>query len=227
MNAKEIRKKLLEMQDLEYKSFHLNLMPGVDPDTVIGIRTPVLRKFAKEIFKSGDYADFFNDFPHKYYDEMNLHGFILSEIKDYDTVIKELDKFLPYVNNWATCDLLSPKKAFTKNLKRLLTDIDRWINSKDVYTIRFGIEMLMTFYLDNEFRTEYNDMVASVQSEEYYVNMMKAWYFATALAKQYEKTVPYIEKHILDDWTHRKSIQKARESNRITLEQKEYLKSLK
>lgn len=227
MTSKEIRDRLFEMQDKEYKEFHLNLMPGVDPDTVIGIRTPLMRKFAKEVFKSGEYEEFFEDFPHKYYDEMNLHGFILCEIKDYDYVIKELNKFLPYVNNWATCDLISPKKAFSKNLDRLLVDINRWIDSGDLYTIRFGVEMLMTFYLDELFKPEYNDIVAAIESEEYYVNMMKAWYFATALAKQYEATIPYIEKHVLDDWTHKKSIQKARESYRITNEQKEYLKTLK
>lgn len=227
MTCKEIRDRLFEMQDLDYKAFHLGLMPGVDPDTVIGVRTPLMRKFAKEVFKSGDYEEFFNDFPHEYYDEMNLHGFILCEIKDYDYVIKELDKFLPYVNNWATCDLVSPKKAFSKNLDRLLIDINRWVKSKDTYTIRFGIEMLMTFFLDEEFKPEYNEIVASVKSEEYYVKMMVAWYFATALAKQYEATIPYIEKHRLEEWTHRKSIQKAKESYRITKEQKEYLNTLK
>lgn len=227
MTKDEIRNRLFEMKDDEYKVFQLNLMPGVEPDTVLGVRTPLLRKFSKEVFKSKDYDDFLNDFPHKYYDEMNLHGFILCEIKDYDKVVGELDKFLPYVNNWATCDLLNPKKAFAKNLDRLIIDIKRWIASEDIYTIRFGIEMLMSYFLDENFLPEYNDIVASVRSEEYYVNMMKAWYFATALAKQYDATISVIENRALDKWTHRKSIQKARESYRITAEQKEYLKSLK
>lgn len=227
MTKDEIRNRLFEMKDDEYKVFQLNLMPGVEPDTVLGVRTPLLRKFSKEVFKSKDYDDFLNDFPHKYYDEMNLHGFILCEIKDYDKVVGELDKFLPYVNNWATCDLLNPKKAFAKNLDRLIIDIKRWIASEDTYTIRFGIEMLMSYFLDENFSPEYNDIVASVRSEEYYVNMMKAWYFATALAKQYDATISVIENRALDEWTHRKSIQKARESYRITAEQKEYLKSLK
>lgn len=227
MTKDEIRNRLFEMKDDEYKVFQLNLMPGVEPDTVLGVRTPLLRKFSKEVFKSKDYDDFLNDFPHKYYDEMNLHGFILCEIKDYDKVVGELDKFLPYVNNWATCDLLNPKKAFAKNLDRLIIDIKRWIASEDIYTIRFGIEMLMSYFLDENFLPEYNDIVASVRSEEYYVNMMKAWYFATALAKQYDATISVIENRALDEWTHRKSIQKARESYRITAEQKEYLKSLK
>ena len=227
MTKDEIRNRLFEMKDDEYKVFQLNLMPGVEPDTVLGVRTPLLRKFSKEVFKSKDYDDFLNDFPHKYYDEMNLHGFVLCEIKDYDKVVGELDKFLPYVNNWATCDLLNPKKAFAKNLDRLIIDIKRWIASEDTYTIRFGIEMLMSYFLDENFLPEYNDIVASVRSEEYYVNMMKAWYFATALAKQYDATISVIENRTLDEWTHRKSIQKARESYRITAEQKEYLKSLK
>ena len=227
MTKDEIRNRLFEIKDDEYKVFQLNLMPGVEPDTVLGVRTPLLRKFSKEVFKSKDYDDFLNDFPHKYYDEMNLHGFVLCEIKDYDKVVGELDKFLPYVNNWATCDLLNPKKAFAKNLDRLIIDIKRWIASEDTYTIRFGIEMLMSYFLDENFLPEYNDIVASVRSEEYYVNMMKAWYFATALAKQYDATISVIENRTLDEWTHRKSIQKARESYRITAEQKEYLKSLK
>lgn len=227
MTSEEIRARLFEMQDIDYKAFQLKLMPGVDEASVIGVRTPALRAFAKEIFKSGDYEEFLSQMPHEFYDEMNLHGFILCEMKDYDRVIEEINRFLPFVNNWATCDLVSPKKAFKKNLGRLLDDIKRWMNSKETYTIRFGIEMLMSFYLDEEFQEEYLEMVAAVQSEEYYVNMMKAWYFATALAKQYEATIPYIEGRKLDDWCHKKSIQKARESYRITPEQKEYLKSLK
>lgn len=227
MTNKEIEKRLFELQDLGYKEFHLNLVPGMDPDFVIGVRTPELRKLAKEIFKSGDYEGFLKELPHKHYEEMNLHGFILCEMKDYDRVISEIDRYLPYVDNWATCDLVSPKKAFKNNYDRLLTEIKKWMSSTETYTIRFGIEMLMSFYLDDMFKEEYLQWVADVKSDEYYVNMMIAWFFATALAKQYEATLPFIEKHVLDDWTHRKSIQKARESLRITKEQKEYLKTLK
>lgn len=227
MTNKEIEKRLFELQDLGYKEFHLNLVPGMDPDFVIGVRTPELRKLAKEIFKSGDYEGFLKELPHKHYEEMNLHGFILCEMKDYDRVISEIDRYLPYVDNWATCDLVSPKKAFKNNYDRLLTDIKKWMSSTETYTIRFGIEMLMSFYLDDMFKEEYLQWVADVKSDEYYVNMMIAWFFATALAKQYEATLPFIERHVLDDWTHKKSIQKARESLRITKEQKEYLKTLK
>lgn len=226
MNKEEIRARLFELQDLEYRLFQAKLMPGVELDNIIGVRTPVLRAFGKELFKSGDYDSFLEEVPHKYYDEMNLHGFLLCELKDYDRVVAELDRFLPYVDNWATCDLMTPKKAFKKNLDRLEVDIQRWIKAKDTYTIRFGIEMLMCFFLDDAFDEKYLQWVAEVQSEEYYVKMMQAWYFATALAKQYEATLPYIENHRLEDWTHRKSIQKARESFRITPEQKEYLKTL-
>ena len=224
---KKVRKQLLDWQDIEYKAFQCKLMPGIAEETVIGVRTPLLRSYAKTLYKSGDYQNFLDGLPHAYYDERNLHGFILSDMKDYDKVLAELERFLPYIDNWATCDLLSPKKAFKKNLDKLLVKIREWMASTETYTIRFGIEMLMTFYLDEHFQPEYLEWVSAVQSEEYYVNMMKAWYFATALAKQYEATIPYIENRVLDDWTHKKSIQKARESFRITPAQKEYLKSLK
>ncbi len=202
-------------------------MPGVDEDTVIGVRTPALRSLAKEIFKSGEYDDFLSEMPHKYYDEMNLHGFILCEMKDYDNVIAKIEVMLPYINNWATCDLISPKKAFKNNLDKLFVKINEWIKSTDTYTIRFGIEMLMTFFLDDLFKPEYLTLVSNVQSDEYYVNMMRAWYFATALAKQYDDTVKLIESKTLDVFTQNKSIQKARESYRITAEQKEYLNTFK
>ncbi len=227
MKPEEIRTHLFEMQDVKYRDFQTGLIPGVNPDKVIGVRTPQLRVFAKELFKSGDYAQFLDLMPHDYYDEMNLHGFVICEMKDYDTVISYLDCFLPCVDNWATCDLLSPKKAFKKNIDRLILDIRRWMDAQDTYTIRFGIEMLMSWFLDDEFKPEYLKWVADISSDEYYINMMRAWYFATALAKQYDSALLYIEGHILDDWTHLKTIQKARESYRITDDQKNYLKSLK
>lgn len=227
MTNKEIRKYLFDNQDKEYRLFQIKLTPGVDPESVIGVRLPIIKAFAKELVKTSEYEGFIADIPHEYYDEMNLHAFILSELKDYDRVISELDKFLPYVDNWATCDSLIPKKAFKKRLDSLDSEAKKWMAETGTYTIRFGIKILMTFYLDNEFKPEYLDMVSAVESDEYYVNMMKAWYFATALAKQYEATIPYIEQKRLDDWTHKKTIQKARESFRISPEQKEYLKSLK
>lgn len=222
----KIQEMLFEVQDLEYREFHSKLMPTIDPETIIGVRTPVLRKLAKKVAKMPEAESFLKTLPHKYYEENNLHGFLLEEIKDYDACIKALDIFLPYVDNWATCDMMSPK-VFKKHLPRLLDEIKRWIASGETYTIRFGIGMLMRFYLDEAFELTYPEMVAEVHSEEYYVNMMRAWYFATALAKQYEKVLPFIEDKRLDVWTHNKAIQKSVESNRITKEQKEYLKTQK
>lgn len=218
--------RLFEMQDIKYRDFQCKLIPGIDVETVIGVRTPQLRAYAKELFKAGEYKEFLNELPHKYYDENNLHGFILCLIKDYDEALAELERFLPYVDNWATCDLMRPN-AFDKNRDRLIEDIRRWMASDEVYTIRFGEEMLMTFFLDDDFEVEYLDWVATIRSEEYYVNMMTAWFFATALAKQYDATLPYIEGMRLDKWTHNKAIQKARESYRVSDDQKAYLKTLK
>lgn len=222
----DIQRCLFELQDLKYREFHSSLMPTVSPDAVIGVRTPELRKFAKKFAKEPEAKDFLKELPHTYYEENNLHGFLIEGIKDYDACIRALDEFLPYVDNWATCDLMAPK-VFKKHLPELLEKIKEWIASGRTYTIRFGIGMLMRFYLDDAFSPEYLEMVASVKSGEYYVNMMIAWYFATALAKQYERTVPYIEKNRLERWTHNKTIQKAVESYRITVGQKEYLKTLK
>lgn len=221
-----IRGKFFEMQDLKYRDFQSKLIPTIDKDTVIGIRTPQLRKFAKEFSKSNQVNDFFKNVPHKYYEENNLHGFLIENIKDYDTAILELNHFLPYVDNWATCDLMSPK-IFKKHLPELLTEIKNWVKSDKTYTVRFGIGMLMSFFLDKEFSSEYPAIVASIKSDEYYVNMMIAWYFATALAKQYDSVLPYIEEQKLDAWTHNKAIQKSIESYRITDEQKAYLRTLK
>ncbi|MDO4545814.1 MAG: DNA alkylation repair protein, partial [Bacillota bacterium] len=225
MTQQTIRERLFSMQDLKYKDFNCKLMPTVDPDTVIGVRTPELRKLAKELAGSEEAEAFLKSLPHEYYDENNLHGFLIEKIKDYDACIAAVDAFLPYVDNWATCDLMSPK-VFKTHLPQLLSEIRRWISSDETYTIRFGIEMLMTFYLDDEFSQEYPDMVAKLRSEEYYVNMMIAWYFATALAKQYDAVLPYIREQRLDLWTHNKAIQKAVESRRITDDQKAYLKTL-
>ena len=201
-------------------------MPGIDIERIIGIRTPQLRKLAKDFAKDAEIDDFLSSLPHKYYDENNLHGFIIAEMKDYDRTIAEIDRLLPYIDNWATCDLIRPK-SFCKNHDKLIKDIRRWMKSSKTYTIRFGIEMLMTHFLDDDFCPEYLEWVASITNDEYYVKMMVAWYFATALAKQYDATLPIIEQKRLASWTHNKTIQKAIESYRITDEQKEYLKGLK
>lgn len=221
-----VQAQLFAMQDLQYRDFHCKLMPTVKPETVIGIRTPELRKFAKAFSKTPEAAAFLKILPHKYYEENNLHGFLIESMKDYDQTVAALDAFLPYVDNWATCDLMRPK-AFQKHLPELLEQIRKWIASDHTYTIRFGIEMLMTFYLDDQFQPEYLEWAANVHSEEYYVNMMTAWYFATALAKQYQAALPYIQQYRLEPWTHNKTIQKAIESYRITDETKGYLRSLK
>lgn len=223
---KEIVDELFKMQDKEYHDFQVKLIPTASPDTFIGIRTPILRKYAKDLVKENNYSLFLEELPHKYFDENQLHAFIISELKDYDECIKYINEFLPYVDNWATCDQMSPK-VFKKHHDKLLNEIKKWINSKETYTIRFGVGMLMQHFLDEDFKAEYLKMISSIRSEEYYVNMMKAWYFATALAKQYKDTIPYIENKELDVWTHNKAIQKSVESYRITEEQKEYLKSLK
>lgn len=217
---------LFELQDLKYRDFNASLIPTVDKETVIGVRTPQLRKLAKELSKDPDIGIFLRTLPHKYYEENNLHGLIIESMKDYDKCIAEMNIFLPYIDNWATCDIISPN-IFKKHLPELLDEIKAWMGSEHTYTIRFGIEMLMSFYLDEQFRPEYPEMVASVKSEEYYVNMMIAWYFATALAKQYDAVLPFIEGKRLEKWTHNKAIQKSVESYRITPEQKAYLKTLK
>ena len=217
---------LFSLRDLKYKEFHQKLMPTVSPDKVIGIRTPVLRKFAKDFSKREEAESFIKNLPHKYYEEDNLHAFLLEEIWDYETLIEELNKFLPFVDNWATCDMMRPK--ILKNHKiELLEDIKRWLNSKDTYTIRFAVNCLMLYYLEEDFKPEYLQWVKNIESQEYYINMVRAWYFATALAKQYDETVKILENNALDKWTHNKTIQKANESYRITKEQKEYLRTLK
>ncbi|MBQ4449238.1 MAG: DNA alkylation repair protein [Prevotella sp.] len=223
---KTIQQQLFELQDLKYRDFHAKLVPGMDVNDIIGVRTPELRKLAKQLAKDERVGDFLAVLPHRYLDEMNLHGFIISELKDYNECLEEIERFLPYVNNWATCDLLSPK-AFKqkKNRVRLIEDIKRWMASDEPFIIRFGIEMLMSFYLDEDFKPEYLKWVSDIRHEHYYVKMMVAWYFATALAKQWESTLPYIVESTLEKWTHNKAIQKAVDSYRITPEQKELLKS--
>ena len=226
MKKTDLHKELKKLQDEKYHDMQVKIIPTVKPESIIGVRTPELKAMAKEILKSGDYKDFLNDLPHKYFEENQLHAFILSGMKDADECFEELEKFLPYVDNWATCDQMSPK-IFKKHKDELLKRVKVWIASDEPYTIRFGVGMLMEHFLDDDFDAKYPAMVAKLRSDEYYVNMMIAWYFATALAKQYDTIIPYIEKKKLDKWTHNKAIQKSVESYRITDEQKAYLKTLK
>lgn len=224
--TRDVQKRLFEMRDTGYRDFHARLIPTVKKEKIIGIRTPMIRKFAKEFGKTEESEMFLKALPHQYYEENNLHGLLIEQIRDYDKCLKELERFLPYIDNWATCDMLAVK-VVKKHLDTFIDEVYRWMESDHAYTIRFGISMLMRYYLEDAFQMEYPEKVAQIRSEEYYVNMMCAWYFATALAKQYDKILPFIEKQKLDVWTHNKTIQKAIESYRITPEQKEYLRGLK
>lgn len=223
---KDVQKKLFEMQDMGYRDFHSKLVPTMEKDKFIGIRMPVLRKFAKEFGKTEESEMFLKVLPHQYYEENNLHGLLIEQIRDYDKCLEELKRFLPFIDNWATCDMLTLKIA-GKHRDVFIREVYRWLESDKPYTIRFGISMLMRHYLDEDFKMEYPEKVAAVRSEEYYVNMMRAWYFATALAKQYEQILPFLEEKRMDIWTHNKTIQKAIESYRITPEQKSYLRTLR
>ncbi|MDE5939477.1 MAG: DNA alkylation repair protein [Lachnospiraceae bacterium] len=222
----EIRAELLARQDTAYRDFQVKLIPNLENGSMIGVRTPALRKLAKQLAKREEIGVFLESLPHTYFDENQLHAFIVSERKEFERCVEEVNRFLPFVDNWATCDQMSPK-VFKKHRQELLPYIREWIASGKTYTVRFGIGMLMEHFLDEDFDPAYPGMVSRVRSEEYYVNMMIAWYFATALAKQYEAVLPYIEEERLSPWTHNKAIQKAVESYRITAEQKGYLKELK
>ena len=226
MITEEIKDRLFQEKDDAYQVFQSKLIPTVDASYFIGVRTPALRNLAKEYAQREDVGDFLKELPHKYFDENQLHAFILSRFKDYDSCMEECNQFLPYVDNWATCDQMSPK-IFAKHKEELLNQVKIWLKSGHTYTVRFGIKMLMEHFLDADFNVAYPKMVAKIRSDEYYINMMIAWYFATALAKQYESILPFIEERKLDVWTHNKTIQKAIESYRITPKQKDYLRSLK
>ena len=226
MITEKIRAELYRQQDEKYRDFQVKLIPTVRPETMIGVRTPALRTYAKRLLKRPDVGKFLNALPHESFDENQLHAFILSEMKDFDRCADGVEHFLPFVDNWATCDQLSPK-VFGKHHAELLPMIQRWVGSGETYTVRFGIGMLMVHFLDADFDPVYPEWVTAVRSEEYYVNMMRAWYFATALAKQYYAVLPYLEQRRLDAWTHNKTIRKAVESFRITDEQKAYLKTLR
>lgn len=225
-----IVEKLFQYQDKEYREFQSRLVPNISKDSMIGVRTPQMRSIAKEFFGTESAASFLKELPHKYYEENMIHFFLLSMIKDFDQCVEELEIFLPYIDCWPVCDQSSPK-TFKKNHEKLLPLIKKWISSEHIYTARFGMRMLMNEFLDSDFKSEYLSWVADKKSpsglDDYYLKMMQAWYFATALAKQYDQSIIYIEKHKLDVWTHNKAIQKAIESFRVSDEHKEYLRSLK
>ncbi len=214
------------LRDEQYAEFQSKLTPGTDRSRFIGVRTPELRKLAKGFGQRDDINVFLEALPHRYFDEYQLHSFIISGIRDFGTCLGMTEKFLPYVDNWATCDQLSPK-VFARHTAELLPYIDKWLASEHVYTVRFAVGMLMRYYLGDSFRIEYADRVVAIDSDEYYINMMRAWYFATALAKNYDTVLPFIEDCRLDKWTHNKTIQKAAESFRISDEQKQYLRTLR
>lgn len=226
MKRNEIVAELFRLQDKEYARMQAKIIPTVSPDRIIGVRTPVLRDFAKSLSKDQDIGEFLSYLPHQYFDEDQLHAFVISLEKDFDKCMAEVDAFLPFIDNWATCDQLSPK-AFKKEPEKLLPYIQIWIKSDKTYTVRFAIGLLMQHFLGDHFDIKYADEVAGIRSEEYYIRMMIAWYFATALAKQYELVLPYLEDKRLDDWVHNKAIRKSIESYRITDEQKAYLRTLK
>ena len=217
---------LFALQDIKYKEFDQKLIPTVDPSTVIGVRKPDLRKLAKVLFKESGYEAFLSALPHRYHEENFIHAMLIEQMKEFPKVIEETEKFLPYITNWEVCDSFSPK-CFNKNKAFLLERIQQWLVSSDEYTVRFAVKMLMTHFLDDGFSKEYLMLVANVSSEEYYVRMMQAWFFATALAKQYDETLALLESNVLPVWVHNKTIQKAVESYRISDEQKQYLRTLK
>ena len=226
MLTTDINAQLLAQKDEKYAEFQRKLIPTISSETVIGVRTPFLRSYAKQLAKEENIDGFLHALPHSSFEENQLHAFIIAEIKDYKRCMAELERFLPFIDNWATCDQLSPS-ILKKHTTELLTEIQRWLKSAHPYTVRFAIGMLMRYYLDDLFAPRYLEWVASVKRDEFYIQMMVAWYFATALAKQYQSTLPYLEKRLLDEWTHRKTIQKAIESFRITDEQKDYLRTLR
>ena len=217
---------LFQYKDEAFAEFQRKLLPTVLPKRIIGVRTPQLKAIAKDIVKNGNAEAFLNLLPHEYFEEDQLHAFILNEYRDFDSCIRQTEIFLPYINNWATCDQFSPK-AFAKQPERLLPYIDRWLDSPFTYTVRFGIGMLMRYFLDENFDGAFPARIACIRSDEYYVNMMIAWYFATALAKQYDMVLPLLQNHALPVWTHNMAIRKAKESYRITPAQKAELQALK
>lgn len=221
-----VEEKLFELQDKVYRDFQSKLMPTVDYESIIGVRTPALRRYARELYGTAEAEEFLKELPHKYYEENNLHSFLIEQTRDFTAALYEVRRFLPYVDNWATCDTMCPK-TFKKHTDELLIYVKRWISSEETYTIRYGLNMLMRFFLGEGFKEEYLYLAAAVKSEEYYVNMMLAWFFATALAKQYDAALNFLTEKRLPKWVHNKTIQKAVESYRITEEQKSFLRTLR
>jgi 3-methyladenine DNA glycosylase AlkD len=217
--------RLTLLREESYQKFQSSLIPTVDPSAILGVRTPELRKIAKELFGTEMGKAFLNELPHSCFEENQIHGFMISEIKNFEECLIQTERFLPYIDNWATCDQTAPK-VFSKHKQELLPSIDRWLDSDHTYTVRFAIGMLMRHYLDADYQTAYTDRVCAVESDDYYIRMEQAWYMATALAKQWDSVIPYLEKRILPKWTHNKTIRKAKESYRITTEQKDYLSGL-
>lgn len=226
MRSDAVFQRLSELSDPTYRDFHAGLIPNISPETILGVRVPALRKLARELRGSAEAQEFMAALPHEYYDENCLHGLLINDIKDFGATVSALDAFLPYVDNWAVCDLISPR-SFKSRPPELAAHVRRWLDSSHSYTVRFGIGVLMSFYLDEGFEPAQLEAVAERCCEEYYVNMMVAWYFATALAKQPEAALPYIENRRLSRWTHNKAIQKSIESRRIPDETKTYLKTLR
>ncbi len=223
---KSIKEELSALKDEKYKAFQCALMPTVSPDKVIGVRTPELRKLSKRLWNEGRAEEFMKSLPHTYYEEDNLHATFIEKITDFEICIAELDRFLPFVDNWATTDMMNPKVLKTEP-EKLLKKAYEWMKSKDTYTVRYGIGVLMRHFLGDSFKPEYAEKVAEIKSDEYYIKMMVAWYFAEALSKQYEAILPFIKEKRLDSFTHRKAIQKATESRKIATAQKEELRSLR
>ena len=226
MTTKQLREQLYSLKDEQYKSFQSKLIPSINPDTMIGVRTPRLKKIATAMVKEAKYQEFLKELPHAYFEENQIHGFIIAQIKDWKECVKEVNYFLPYVDNWATCDQLNPI-VFKAYRSELLPEIFGWLKAKEEYTVRFGIKMLMDHFLEEDFSISYPTMVSRVVREEYYIRMMVAWYFATALAKQYHLILPFFTEKRLEVWVHNKALQKAVESQRISGKKKEYLKTLK
>ena len=221
----DIVKELFGLSDAGYRDFHARLVPNLSKECLIGVRTPALKNFAKNMPQS-DAEAFLKKLPHKYYEENNLHAFLICNIKDFDRAVFEVERFLPYIDNWATCDSLRPR-VFYKNAEKLLPYISKWIKSEHTYTVRFAIECLMCYFLDERFQERYLEKVANVKSDDYYVNMMIAWYFSFALVKQWDSALPYLEQNRLSPWVHNKTISKAHDSFRVSADKKEYLKTLR
>ncbi len=226
MTVKELQKLLFEYEDKKYADFGAKLIPNLPRESFIGIRSPEYKNIVKRIKDDPVIPEFLASLPHTYHEENCLHVALINKMKDFDQCLAELEKFMPYINNWAVNDGLNPA-CFKKHRPELIAYVQKWISSEATYTRRCGMKILMANYLDQDFKPQYLDLPADLRSTEYYVNMMTAWLFAEALVKQWDSAIKFIEGHRLDAWTHNKAIQKACESFRVSDEKKEYLRSLK